>query len=627
MAMTVTEEALDEHVAGIDRTSARGFTRFDWGVALLSSWLVGGFYVDLWAHRHGMVDETFFTPWHALLYAGAATFGTVLAVAGLRAIRRGAPWRRALPGPYRLSFVGTILFAVAGVADLGWHMLFGFEVDTEALLSPTHLLLATSGLLMIGGPIRSIRTRSTDRPAWRSQGPAIITLALGLAVFGAFTQYAHPVLDPWAQAFTSSRGDPPAQLYLMAADGSGQRRISIADTDERSPTLSPDGSRLAFVRSEHGRDRIYVARADGSDERELAGRGNNGRPAWSPGGEKIAFNSDRDGDWNVYVVNADGSHIARLTADAADDWAPSWSPDGKSIAYTSNQSGSYDIWRVLADGTDARAVTTYVSNEFDPAWSPEGHEIAFTSNKDSRDYRVYTVSSDGSGDATRLTNGPGVEWTPVWSPDGTRIAFLSSREGDLEVYAMSADGSGVTNLTRNPGADDGWGGLSWSRDGGSILYASQGALPAWRTDWVRQNLGAASILLQAALLAGLAIFALRRGPLPFGALTLIVALPAVLATVLTDEYRFIPAAIVAGLLADLLVMLIGYGVSRRRDAAVAFAIPSLFYAAYFVTIGMTVGIGWSIHLWLGAIVLAGIVGLLLDELGRTASLTTGSLRA
>ena len=96
-----------------------------------------------------------------------------------------------------------------------------------------------------------------------------------------------------------------------------------------------------------------------------------------------------------------------------------------------------------------------------------------------------------------------------------------------------------------------------------------------------------------------------------------VALPAALATVLTDTHQFIPSAVVAGLLADLLVRAIGFGRTRLRDALVAFAIPALFYAGYFATIALTGGIGWSIHLWLGAIVLAGVVGVLLDELGRS----------
>lgn len=72
-------------------------------------------------------------------------------------------------------------------------------------------------------------------------------------------------------------------------------------------------------------------------------------------------------------------------------------------------------------------------------------------------------------------------------------------------------------------------------------------------------------------------------------------------------------------MADLLVWWLGYGRSRWRDAAIAFAVPALFFGAYFATLAATAGVGWSIHLWLGAIVLAGVIGLLLDTLVHAAT--------
>ncbi len=132
-------------------------------------------------------------------------------------------------------------------------------------------------------------------------------------------------------------------------------------------------------------------------------------------------------------------------------------------------------------------------------------------------------------------------------------------------------------------------------------------------DDIVEALGAASILIQATLLAGFALVALRRGSVPFGGLTVLVLVPTALMALVSDEYRFLPGALLAGLLADLLVRRFPYGSSRRTDAVIAFAIPAAFYAAYFVTLQLTGGIGWTIHLWLGAIVLAGVIGLVLDE--------------
>ena len=66
----------------------------------------------------------------------------------------------------------------------------------------------------------------------------------------------------------------------------------------------------------------------------------------------------------------------------------------------------------------------------------------------------------------------------------------------------------------------------------------------------------------------------------------------------------------------MLVRRLPYGATRRTDAVIAFAIPAAFYAAYFATVQLTSGIGWTIHLWLGAIVIAGIIGVILEALMR-----------
>jgi TolB protein len=88
-------------------------------------------------------------------------------------------------------------------------------------------------------------------------------------------------------------------------------------------------------------------------------------------------------------------------------------------------------------------------SDYWPVWSPDGSQIAFRSYRDG-DGEVYTMSADGTG-PRRLTNSPGQDFAVSWSPDGSKIAFTSDRDGDSEVYIMnSADGSDVVNLTDNP---------------------------------------------------------------------------------------------------------------------------------------------------------------------------------
>lgn len=168
--------------------------RVDLIVTLLSGWLLGGAYLDAWAHNHIPQLDTFFTPWHGVLYSGYLAVAAYLVFILVRHHKGGVPWRRALPAGYGLSLAGAAMFAVGGVLDLIWHELFGIEVGVEALLSPTHLILGTGGILIVTGPLRAAWQRFPgDRSLrWENGLPALLSASFVLALLAYFTQYAHP---------------------------------------------------------------------------------------------------------------------------------------------------------------------------------------------------------------------------------------------------------------------------------------------------------------------------------------------------------------------------------------------------------------------------------------------------
>ncbi len=199
-----------------------GGIRFDRVITIFICWFLGGLFLDAWAHNHGLVDKTFFTPWHAVLYSGYAACAFVLVATVFINHLRGYSWQEAIPGGYELSLLGVPLFLAAGVGDMIWHILFGFEVGIEPLLSPTHLVLAFSGLLIMSGPFRAAWRRAdpVSTNNWATLFPAIISLTAILSLLTFFTSFAHPfvqtglVTDTFVGDGEKSRG--AAAILLQA---------------------------------------------------------------------------------------------------------------------------------------------------------------------------------------------------------------------------------------------------------------------------------------------------------------------------------------------------------------------------------------------------------------------------
>ena len=185
-------------------------------MTLLSLWLVGGLFVDGWAHTHDQVDQSFFTPWHAILYSGWMVVAIFLVTSALVGRARGQSWRTALPPGYFLSLIGAIGFGIGGLGDMAWHIAFGIEKGIEALLSPTHMLLAVSMGLVASGPLRAWLSRPST--SFVQQLPAVLSLTLTLSVVMFFTQATHPAAQLWGMsALHNYQNDEFAATALLLA--------------------------------------------------------------------------------------------------------------------------------------------------------------------------------------------------------------------------------------------------------------------------------------------------------------------------------------------------------------------------------------------------------------------------
>jgi TolB protein len=164
----------------------------------------------------------------------------------------------------------------------------------------------------------------------------------------------------------------------------------------------------------------------------------------------------------------------QLTSDGYFKQRPAWSPDGSRLAFTRHRQDKLWIYTCDAAGGDERRLTQRELPEYDAAWSPDGLRLAFVHVSQSGtqgDLDIYVINADGSGLAP-LVKTQGMlsheEW-PAWSPDGKRLAFTSTRPGNQEIMLAEADGSQVRAITSHSGTDAH---PCWSPDGRQIAFAT-----------------------------------------------------------------------------------------------------------------------------------------------------------
>jgi hypothetical protein len=165
-----------------------------WILAVTHLWFIGGLFLDGWAHNHVPELETFFTPWHAVFYGGYIASAGILVWMTWR--------RRAIPIDESWALLGAGLFIVGGIGDLIWHEVFGIEANIDALLSPTHLLLAVSTSMMVGSRLRMVlKEKAETRPrGWIAQLPLVVSALCMLCVLSFMLQFSHFVDRPGAGA-------------------------------------------------------------------------------------------------------------------------------------------------------------------------------------------------------------------------------------------------------------------------------------------------------------------------------------------------------------------------------------------------------------------------------------------
>ena len=174
-------------------------------LTLCATWLIAGLLTDSWAHTNKPGLESFWTPWHGVMYSGGGACIIAIGLMMLRNVKLGATIRESVPIGFEWAVCGAGLIAFSGVGDLIWHTVFGIEQNLRIFFSPTHITLIV-GIALVAGAAWRAAVVTPRAPRWTTAWPVVLSAAMVAMAFGVITGFAS------ATSSNVLRIDDPATL-------------------------------------------------------------------------------------------------------------------------------------------------------------------------------------------------------------------------------------------------------------------------------------------------------------------------------------------------------------------------------------------------------------------------------
>jgi TolB protein len=276
--------------------------------------------------------------------------------------------------------------SIAFVTTPWWQVPFVFEPETPLSWVDGRLRTLTPG----ASP-RRLGVDNARAPAWSPAGNHLAYVAGGRirvarasgrrrrAVTPSHVNGDNPAWAPDGSALVFEqhvfrREQFIIDLWTVRPDGTGRRRLLRTDEAEIEPSWGADG-RIAFARRGPGGDWDIHTWHPGTGQtlRITIGGADDRDPTWSRDGSRLAFSSEVADRIDIWTVRPDGTDLRRVTAAQAEEanTHPTWAADGSAIAYSAwgPFGNDHEIAVIPATGGPPRQLTSNVTDDLEPDWS------------------------------------------------------------------------------------------------------------------------------------------------------------------------------------------------------------------------------------------------------------------
>ena len=276
-----------------------------------------------------------------------------------------------------------------------------------------------------------------------------------------------------------STSDPETlrKIIELVGDSYRTKQLTNGDSDNYSPTFSPDGTQIAFASFRTDNGEIYLMDLNGRIRRRVTFTTdfNDSSPTFLTTPNYLFYSSEPKASREVKVViQSSGStpiyagfnltHIHSKITRAVlpvsfGARVPRASPAGDQVIYESNADGNLELYlldlanvnlaQLTPEDIEPKRITFNETDDGSPTFFPDGKRIMFVSSRNEVN-QLYTIDIDGQNE-THFNPNRYDCYNPTVSPDGKTIAYVSARDGDWEIHLIDADGKNERRITNDIG--------------------------------------------------------------------------------------------------------------------------------------------------------------------------------